>query len=58
MFSLCFNGGFCCVCRIVEDNDVDCEGDSNDVEVVVPELDEKDMKSYGEVQNIIEGLIH
>ena len=37
---------------------MDCEGDSNDVEVVVPELDEKDMKSYGEVQNIIEGLIH
>ena len=37
---------------------MDCEGDSNEVEVVVPELDEKDKKSYEEVQKIIEGLIH
>lgn len=55
---LCFNGGFCCLCRIVEDNDMDCERDSNEVEVFVPELDEKDKKSYEEVQKIIEGLIH
>ncbi|KAM3699238.1 hypothetical protein ACJW31_05G010700 [Castanea mollissima] len=40
--------------RIVEDNDMDYEGDSNEVEVVVPELDEKDKKSYEEVQKIIE----
>ncbi|XP_050285197.1 zinc finger CCCH domain-containing protein 62-like [Quercus robur] len=40
--------------RIVEDNDMDCEGDSSEVEVVVPELDEKDKKSYEEVQKIIE----
>lgn len=37
---------------------MDCEGDSSEVEVVVPELDEKDKKSYEEVQKIIEGLIH
>ncbi|KAM4099685.1 hypothetical protein ACJW30_05G009800 [Castanea mollissima] len=40
--------------RIVEDNDMDYEGDSNEVKVVVPELDEKDKKSYEEVQKIIE----
>jgi hypothetical protein len=34
------------------------EGDSQEAEVVVPELDEKDMKSFEKVQKIIEGLVH
>uniref|UniRef100_A0A2N9HXF5 C3H1-type domain-containing protein n=1 Tax=Fagus sylvatica TaxID=28930 RepID=A0A2N9HXF5_FAGSY len=40
--------------RIVENKDMGSEGDSQEVEVVVPELDEKDMKSFEKVQKIIE----
>lgn len=40
--------------RIVENKDMGSEGDSQEVEVVVPELDEKDIKSFEKVQKIIE----
>ncbi len=49
---------FCCICRLVENKDMGSEGDSQEVEVVMPELDEKDMKSFEKVQKIIEGLVH
>ncbi|KAF5466338.1 hypothetical protein F2P56_016271 [Juglans regia] len=40
--------------RIVEYLDLDIEGDSDELDVVVPELDEKDAKSFEKVQKIIE----
>ncbi|GMY30929.1 zinc finger CCCH domain-containing protein 62-like [Fagus crenata] len=40
--------------RIVENKDMGSEGDSQEAELVVSELDEKDMKSFEKVQKIIE----
>ncbi|KAG2728580.1 hypothetical protein I3760_01G212000 [Carya illinoinensis] len=40
--------------RIVECLDLDIEEDSDELDVVVPELDQKDAKSFEEVQKIIE----
>lgn len=47
--------GFCCICSIVKYIDLGSEADLNGQEVVLPELDEKDEKSFEMVRKIIEG---
>lgn len=50
----CWNlNGYCCICSIVEG--IDLEADLDGEEVVVPELNQKDAKSFEHVQNMIQG---
>lgn len=47
--------GFCYICSIATDIDLGSEADLDGQEVVLPELDQKDEKSFEMVQKIIEG---
>jgi hypothetical protein len=43
------------ICRIAEDMNMGCKGESHGVGVVAPELNEEDAKSFEKVQKTIEG---
>lgn len=55
LFIYFFRGCCCLICRIAEDMNMGSKGDPHEVEVVAPELDEEDVKSFDKVQKIIEG---